>query len=108
MDSHFVLNHPKYLRYDASGNLQMTDYARYHANECCIVFDISLKTDVDCHYHTECFLNRDENTPFDFELKYDDGIDEAQKAKLLEDTIRADAAFSKETLNNHPSISTVT
>lgn len=100
VDSHFVLNHPKYLRYDASGNLQMTDYARYHANECCIAFDISLKTDVDCHYHTECFLNRDENTPFDFIMTFDDGIDDKQKIKMLGDTVIEQAAFLRSLPND--------
>lgn len=100
VDSHFVLNHPKYVFTDADGNIQMTDYARYHADECCIIFDISLKTNVDIHYHTECFLNRDKNTPFDFVITFDGDIDEKQKQKLLGDTVAAQAQMLRSLPND--------
>lgn len=93
IDSHFVLNHPKYLIHDENGSPVMTDYARYHMNECGIAFTIGLNGDIDRRYHSECFLNRDQNNPFDFEITFDKGIDEAQGNKMLGETVRKDAAF---------------
>lgn len=93
IDSHFVLNHPKYLIRDESGSFIMTDYARYHMNECCIAFNIGLNGDIDRQYHSECFLNRDQNNPFDFEITFDEGVDEAQRDKMLGETVMKDAAF---------------
>lgn len=100
VDSHFVLNHPRYLFYDPDGNVQMTDYARYHAELCCLAFDIRLKTAVEERYHTECFLNRDINSPFDFEISFSGEIDAKEKEKLLGDTIREDAAMLESLPNN--------
>lgn len=93
VDSHYVLNHPKYLYRDENNTVRMTDYARYHVDECCIAFNISLKTLVEEHYHTECYLNRDQYTPFDFNITFDDNLNTEQKNKLLGDTIKADIAF---------------
>lgn len=93
VDSHYVLNHPKYLYRDENDTVRMTDYARYHVDECCIAFNISLKTLVEEHYHTECYLNRDQYTPFDFNITFDDNLNTEQKNKLLGDTIKADIAF---------------
>lgn len=39
VDSHFVINDPKYvIRTDAG--VQMTSYAKAHADECCLIFDL--------------------------------------------------------------------
>ncbi|MCD8149356.1 MAG: hypothetical protein LUE92_07305 [Clostridiales bacterium] len=40
VESHFCLNHPKFVTPDAKDGLHLTDYARAHMNECCLVFDI--------------------------------------------------------------------
>ena len=94
-DSHFVLNHPKYIIRDESGSLIMTDYARYHMNECCIAFTIGLNGDIDRQYHSECFLNRDQNNPFDFEITFDEGVDEAQRDKMLGETVMDQTSLAK-------------
>ncbi|MCD8249315.1 MAG: hypothetical protein LUC60_05630 [Lachnospiraceae bacterium] len=40
VESHFCLNHPKYVTPDENTGLCLTDYARTHMEECCLVFDI--------------------------------------------------------------------
>lgn len=39
VDSHFVINDPKYVIRTDSG-VQMTSYAKAHADECCLIFDL--------------------------------------------------------------------
>jgi len=70
IDSHFVLNHPKYVYQNEDGETMMTDYARYHVDECCLAFDLSIRDKVEEHYHRECFLNRDEGSPIAFDIVY--------------------------------------
>lgn len=72
VDSHFVLNTPLYLEMDSFGKQSLTHYARNHMEECCLVFDLKLKTSVTEHYHTECFLNRDKSSDITFEAHYSD------------------------------------
>jgi hypothetical protein len=43
VDSHFCVNQPKYVTSDANGKPCMTEYARYHVDECCLAFDLSVK-----------------------------------------------------------------
>lgn len=59
IDSHFVLNHPRYVYQNEAGETLMTDYARYHVDECCLAFDLSIRGRIEERYHRECFLNRD-------------------------------------------------
>lgn len=70
VDSHFVLNTPLYLETDECGDLALTHYARNHMDECCLVFELKIKTSVTEHYHTECFLNRDKSSDITFEAHY--------------------------------------
>ena len=72
VDSHFVLNTPLYLETDKYGKQTLTHYARNHMEECCLVFDLKIKTSVTEHYHTECFLNRDKSSDITFETHYSD------------------------------------
>ncbi|SHF37063.1 ImmA/IrrE family metallo-endopeptidase, partial [Caloramator proteoclasticus] len=66
VDSHFVLKHPKYVTRDENGYAILTDYARTHMEECCLVFDLSIKSGFKESYHSECFLNRDKGSNIDF------------------------------------------
>lgn len=70
VDSHFVLNTPLYLETDRYGKLTLTHYARNHMEECCLVFELKIKTPVTERYHTECFLNRDKSSDIIFEAHY--------------------------------------
>ncbi|CQR25024.1 hypothetical protein BN1356_01367 [Streptococcus varani] len=45
VDNHFCLNDPKYVNMVEYGVYEMTDYAYQHMDECCLLFDISYKTD---------------------------------------------------------------
>ena len=70
VDSHFVLNTPLYVEKDLFGNTSLTHYARNHMDECCLVFNLTIKTSVSENYHTECFLNRDKSSEITFEAHY--------------------------------------
>lgn len=72
VESHFILRSPKYITEDINGRHIMTEYARRHMDECALVFDLSLLNPEAYgeSYHTECFLNKDEHSPFQFGYKY--------------------------------------
>ena len=58
----------------------MTDYARLHADECCLIFNLEIKsTSIGAGrgYYTECVLYRDSSSSIIFEAKY--GGDEKNK-----------------------------
>lgn len=44
VDSHFVLNHPKYVALGDDNNLVLTPYALHHMEECCLIFSIKSAT----------------------------------------------------------------
>ena len=70
VDNHYVYNAPLYVQQDDNGKLDLTDYARSHIDECCLVFDMKIRdSKVGADYHTACFLNREPND-IEFELKY--------------------------------------
>ena len=69
IDNHYVYNAPLYVQLNEDGRLDLTDYARSHMDECCLVFDMTIKSRVGTDYHTACFLNREPND-IEFELKY--------------------------------------
>lgn len=70
IDTHFVLNHPKYVETDMFGNEALTHYARNHMDECCLVFTLTIKSHINDRYRSECFLNRDKSNEIVFEAHY--------------------------------------
>lgn len=46
VDSHFILNHPKYISENLFGEMELTDYARTHMDECCLIFDLSIESGI--------------------------------------------------------------
>jgi hypothetical protein len=72
IESHFVFKSPKYITEDLDGNRVLTEYARRHMDECALVFDLSLRNPEAYgeSYHTECYLNKDEHSPFEFDYQY--------------------------------------
>ncbi|WP_206528095.1 helix-turn-helix transcriptional regulator [Marinitoga sp. 38H-ov] len=84
VDSHFVLKHPKYVTRDENGFTILTNYARTHMEECCLVFELSIKSVFKERYHSECFLNRDKGSNIDFDLKFNNGFQYANKEKRME------------------------
>lgn len=104
VDSHFVLNHPRYVYQNDNGETLMTDYARYHVDECCLSFELSIRNRVEERYHTECFLNRDQGSPIDFDIVYtgDNGeLDDERRKKLLRDTVMEEARVLDGLSNNY-------
>lgn len=106
VDSHFVLNYPKYLTHDIFGQTVLTDYARTHMEECCLVFELSVKSGCRERYYTECFLNRDKTSNIDFDIKYCNGFEYAapeKKAQLLAETIAEEMRIYNELPNSYTS-----
>ena len=104
VDSHFVLNHPKYLAKDIFGQTVLTDYARTHMEECCLVFELSVKSGCREKYYTECFLNRDKSSKIDFDIKYCNGYDFANrevKAKILAETLAEETQIYNKLPNSY-------
>jgi transcriptional regulator with XRE-family HTH domain len=84
VDSHFVINSPKYVTIDGEGALCLTKYARRHMELCCLVFDMEVSSGQKERYHTECFLNKDKDSSVTFEIKYSNGIQNASSEKQKE------------------------
>lgn len=84
VDSHLVLDDDQYLYYSDDGNLKLTDYARHHMDECCIVFELTVKDGGQKNYHTECFLNRDKDSKIIFECQYRQGLENANEERQSE------------------------
>lgn len=76
IDSHFCVNHPKYIAVGGDGVPSMTEYARLHADECCLIFDLAIKASSPGSgkdYYTECVLYRDSSSSIVFEAQYNGG-----------------------------------
>ena len=104
IDSHLVLNHPKFVYQDGNGETLMTDYARYHMDECCLAFDMSIRTQMDNFYHCECFLNRDQGALVDFEIVYmgENGeLDDQKRNQLVRDMVMEEARVLDGLPNNY-------
>ena len=82
VDNHFVYNAPLYVQVGENGKLDLTDYARSHMDECCLVFDMTVTSKVADKYHTECFLNR-EPSDITFEIKYHNGFENAPQERQV-------------------------
>lgn len=86
VENHLVLNDPLFIEQDILGDTVLTHYARNHMEECCLVFDLEIKNKYGEHYHSECFLNRDEATPVTFGVTFTGGYQNStfdkQMAKL--------------------------
>lgn len=83
IDSHFVINNPKYVEADEKGNLQLTHYARNHMDECCIVFEMKIVNDYRKQYHNDCFLNKDEKSLVYFDIAFSGGYENSTPEKRL-------------------------
>lgn len=88
VDSHYCINDPKYITADSDGNTCLTDYARYHADECCLVFDLKVHkgNNYANEYYTECVLYRDASSAITFEASFSDSkvnVDVDAQAKAI-------------------------
>lgn len=82
IDNHYVYNAPLYVQAGENGKLGLTDYARSHMDECCLIFDMTITSKVADKYHTECFLNR-EPSDISFEIKYHNGYQNAPQERQI-------------------------
>jgi len=82
VDNHFVYNAPLYVIEDEYGRLDLTDYARSHMDECCLLFDLKVTSRVGSYFHTACFLNREESD-VTFEIKYHNGFENAPQERQI-------------------------
>lgn len=82
IDNHFVYNAPLYVDRHENGQLILTEYARTHMDECCLVFDMKVTSRYCADYHTACFLNR-EQSDVTFELKYHNGYQNAPQERQV-------------------------
>lgn len=92
VENHYVFNDPKYLE-ACNDDLMLTDYARTHMDECCLVFDMHI-TGCEADYsRTACFLNRIDPM-FTMEYSYTGGLEnnfrggqEAHRQAILDEAI---------------------
>ncbi len=42
VDGHYVINNPSYIRVTEDGVLELTEYARNHVDECCLIFNLTI------------------------------------------------------------------
>lgn len=82
IDNHYVYNAPLYVERDENGKLDLTDYARSHMDECCLVFDMKITSKVGEEYHTVCYLNR-EDSNVTFEVKFHNGYQNAPQERQV-------------------------
>lgn len=86
LDSHLVLNTPKYVTKDENDFLVLTKYARYHMEECSLIFDIEAiaKKEISTRYFSYCVLNRDANSPYEMQIKFHNGYENSTDEKQIE------------------------
>lgn len=85
IDNHFVYYAPLYVQPGPDGRLDLTEYARAHMDECCLLFDMKITSSVGEFYHKVCYLNR-EDSNVTFELTFHNGFENApqdRQTKML-------------------------
>jgi hypothetical protein len=72
VDAHFCINDSKYIRQSEAGYAELTDYARQHIDECCLIFDIKTRKNnkYGTQFYTECALFRSIASDTIVEAKY--------------------------------------
>lgn len=82
VDNHYVYNAPLYVGYGENDNLELTNYARVHMDECCLVFDMAVTSKVESTCHTACFLNR-ESSDVTFDITFHNGYQNAPQERQI-------------------------
>lgn len=82
VESHFVLNSPKYLTMDDFENRILTDYARKNMEECALIFEVSVRNrTIERSSLLSCVLKRDKDAPFDLAINFHKGYENSSKEK---------------------------
>lgn len=82
VENHYVYNAPLYVERNDGGHIQLTDYARAHMDECCLVFDMTIKGPVKDEYHTICYLNREPGA-YTFDVAFHEGFENAPQDRQV-------------------------
>ncbi len=82
IDNHYVYNAPLYVDRHENGQLILTEYARTHMDECCLVFDMKVTSRHCADYHTACFLNR-EQSDITFKLEFHNGYQNSPQERQI-------------------------
>ena len=87
VENHMCFNSPKYIETDEYGNLRLTEYARLHIDECCLVFDLEALNlnEYGKAYYKECVLFRDADSKVQFIAHFSEankGATESQKESI--------------------------
>lgn len=68
----------------------LTNYARNRMDECCIPFDMSVRSSDKKDYFGVCYLNKDEDSTVSFDIRYGKGVAYStpdKQAKLVEEMV---------------------
>jgi hypothetical protein len=84
IENHYVFKAPLYVTRDEEGHLHLTEYARSHMDECCLVFDMKIKGTVNSEFHTICYLNREFGGGYTFEIHYNDEFKTKTRTQQIE------------------------
>lgn len=106
VDSHFCINDSKYIRYNDDGNAWLTDYARQHIDECCLIFDLEIRRNEEygAQFYTECVLFKNVFSDTIVEAKFSDSVLNQQiESRASEMTrIRDDVRLTTEIMRKLP------
>ena len=69
VENHLVINDEKYIKKDSKGIPLLTEYARYHLDECAVKFRVSYKNEyLNYGFGMVCYLCRDKTKMVEFDL----------------------------------------
>jgi DNA-binding XRE family transcriptional regulator len=88
VDAHFCINDPKYIYRDDQGYANLTDYARRHIDECCLIFDVKASPNnrYGVSYYKEAVLYRDVASDKIIEIKYSDSDNNISIDKIAKES----------------------
>ncbi|HEM3512534.1 ImmA/IrrE family metallo-endopeptidase [Streptococcus suis] len=100
IESHLVMNLPQFVTKDMNGHLVLTDYARYHLDECALLFEYHrLGGEQKEISYQDFVLNRSQFSNISFELVYHNGYENSTKEKqeqaLLKQLEEEDDIYNK-------------
>lgn len=92
VENHVCINDKKYITYDDDGIIRLTYYARMNMDECCVKFLYKERGSTDENgYGSFCFLCRDANLGFNFDI--DISLDKNGKLENKLDTLKRNEQY---------------
>ena len=92
VNSHVCINDPRYIQKNDGGYATLTEYARNHIDECCLIFDVKAKANAryGIEYYKEAVLFRDVVSDVFLEVSFS----ESQHNLSTEETAKKFTALS--------------